>query len=534
VTVKKFDNIYDVVAYCKTYYSGDDYIFRGQRKRWRLQSSLFRIIDMQKRERVLFETDRFCQWIEANPLLKPFHNSLDARFAIAQHYSDQFGLATDLIDFSRDAGIAAYFATTSKEIRSGDEGIIYVATISDFEEICRIYRERERTPYPEAFYIPEFVHPGGFWRLESQKGFFMRDDHGFVSQPVHGEEAIEAKLIFKQTEGKTITDYMPEINRRSIWPPRNELEWEIERYNDIILRSRPLPRWLIENTTSIYFGRNTDFQEFEKEMELLDWDKEENKWTIMDQTPYVQYTKVSCILEGEKLLTNEEIQANADEVVLEFKSEYADASRNFPQHLQVIKTLRRYAVQRTGSIVPIRLLLAPEIKSKLGEQIGSLLQLLKDKVTELLRMTLMYPYTEAQIARSAQNMFSFALHTQNSPAGDRGRVGMSKAFNDDSIMELELEDKSNIVMRGFVPSSYLDDIESMTRVRNYFNTKYPEIQLERNYALLLNNIVVNIRKLISLDELVEMWASIMLPWQLLFRSVGRIINPYYLISMGHP
>ncbi|MFY9798585.1 MAG: FRG domain-containing protein, partial [Candidatus Nitrosopolaris sp.] len=159
----KFTNVFECVKYCQDRFSGNDYIFRGQRTAdWGLTSSYFRIKDPIEQKRKACDTENFCQWIKINPALSAFHEDVNARIAIAQRY----GFASDLIDFTRDPAIAAYFATAGK-IKRADIGVIFVAKISDFELTC------EKQQIPNAFYIPKLPDVSSFWRLENQKSLFM-------------------------------------------------------------------------------------------------------------------------------------------------------------------------------------------------------------------------------------------------------------------------------------------------------------------------------------------------------------------------
>jgi len=223
---ESYTDICELVDHCKAMKLGDDYIFRGMRIKWPLSSTLFRFEDEKQRSDIWDETLRFCQWIKDNPSLKPFIKD-ELLFAIAQHYYSQFftfNLATDVIDFTRDVKIAAFFATTSDKITTGDEGVVYAVSKSEFEKYFEEVGKLSGTSTPGAFFEPDLPKVSGSWRLENQKGLFMKDYGGFVSRRHSIWGIIGTRFVFKQTAGVTITDYFPEINEQLIYPTLNNFE----------------------------------------------------------------------------------------------------------------------------------------------------------------------------------------------------------------------------------------------------------------------------------------------------------------------
>jgi len=197
-----FDNVRDAVTYCSDNYSESNYVFRGQKEDWPLRSTLFRIPE-NEREKKWQETLKFCQWMLNNPYLRPYHKPEDQLAAIAQHY----GYPTDLLDFTRDPKVAGFFASTGN-VDVTKPGVILVVNIDMFKRLCQSYE------------IPGLLtlEIKGLWRLENQKGIFLRDDHDFMRQ-IDNMDYIDfflEKLLFKQIDGVTIINFFPEINERFV------------------------------------------------------------------------------------------------------------------------------------------------------------------------------------------------------------------------------------------------------------------------------------------------------------------------------
>lgn len=178
-----------------------------------------------ERETKWKETVAFCEWLLNNSRLTSFNASEDILALIAQHY----GFPTDLIDFTTDVLIAGYFATHG-EIVSGEIGVVYVLSVSRLDLLSR--------KMPTLVYAPVLPQMSGVWRIENQKGVLVRDVGGFISS--HGDDVITDAVHFIQRENETITSLFPRINDRFIYPSPNDFEQEIERYESIRLRSRPI------------------------------------------------------------------------------------------------------------------------------------------------------------------------------------------------------------------------------------------------------------------------------------------------------
>lgn len=112
------------------------------------------------------------------------------------------------------------------------------------------------------------------------------------------------------------------------------------------------------------------------------------------------------------------------------------------------------------------------------------------------------------------------------------RIGeiASHVFGSD-LTNLEYEDEAGIVSNCWAPSSYFDDFAYMTKVRQQFN-EVSGYELEENSQLF--QFIHNIRKIMSLREAIKLWAEIIVPSDIFFRSKSsRILNPYYVKRIGY-
>jgi hypothetical protein len=525
-----FDNVKDAVTYCIDNYSGSNYVFRGQRENWPLRSTLFRIPE-NEREKKWQETLKFCQWMLNNPYLKPYHQAEDQLLVIAQHY----GYPTDLLDFTRDPKIAGFFASTGN-VDVTKPGVILVVNIDMFKRLCQFYK------------IPGLLilEIKGLWRLENQKGIFLRDYHDFIQQidNMGYVDSFLEKLLFKQIYGVNITSFFPEINEFFVYPESNDLEREIERYEDIRLRSRPIS---LDFFTVIHIERDSVGINVEEQAPSTVWKADKlEKWSTIGQLKYVEYPRLS----------------NKETISIHFKSTVPSAfaiEDVLNQHISVISEIRKRVAKRetlpivkpiiTDNIIQ-RFENVDEIvfSSKIEyEEFKKLpisknpnfpecaklyfIHVLAANILEILMVSTFLPYSDLEVAKSIQTSFSLVFNCRvhnlnlcNDP--------MFTSPYEGEVVVLEYQDEAGIVSKCCAPASYFDNFVDMTKVRKRFNEIYPQYMLEKNSQLF--QFVHDIRKIMSLKEAIDLWASVVVPSEIYFRSKSnRILNPYYVRKIGY-
>ena len=531
---KWFDNVGDAVAYCINTYSESKYVFRGQREDWPLRSTLFRIPENQ-REKKWQETLKFCRWMLNNSYLSPYHKPEDQLIAIAQHY----GYSTDLLDFTRDPKVAGFFASTGN-VDVTKPGVILVVNLDMFKHLCHFYK------------IPGLLTSEikGLWRLENQKGIFLRDYHDFMRQidEMGYIDSFLEKLLFKQIAGVTITNYFTEINERLIYPEPNDLEREIERYEDIRLRSRPIESLIDLNSVSILvIERDPIGKDIEDEALFTLWETNElKKWSTVSQLRYVDYPRVD-----DEETTNIHFKSTLPAV--------SAAEDVLKPHISTIKEFRKRVANKVN--LPV---IKPIISNNIMQQFENVdkivfssmveyeefkklpiskkptfpecaklyfIHVLAKNIQEILMVSTFLPYSDLEVAKSIQTSFSLVFNWRIHNLNLHNRPMLISPYEGE-VVELEYEDEQGIVSKCCATCNYFDNFGDMTKVRQQFNKRYPRYALEKNSQLF--QFVHDIRKIMSLKDAIDLWASVIVPSEILFRSkINRILNPYYVRKIGY-
>jgi FRG domain-containing protein len=141
--------------------------FRGQTRNWPLLSTFVRKTPTEQ-SAALERFARFWDWLQSVPALASIAADKDAALAVAQHY----GLATNLIDFSTEPRVAAFFATHSPPPPHEGEDISCIICLNydELRKLCDSVRlVRPNVPAARAINleIPEL------WRIQAQRGVFL-------------------------------------------------------------------------------------------------------------------------------------------------------------------------------------------------------------------------------------------------------------------------------------------------------------------------------------------------------------------------
>lgn len=140
--------------------------FRGQTRPWPMTSSLTRRSPSERRA-AIERLGSFLSWIQSVPELADLAQSEDSALAVAQHY----GLATNLVDFSTEPKVAAFFsAHDPPPSENEDVSCIICLDYDELKDVCESARTaRPDMPVPRAITvdIPEL------WRIQAQRGVFL-------------------------------------------------------------------------------------------------------------------------------------------------------------------------------------------------------------------------------------------------------------------------------------------------------------------------------------------------------------------------
>jgi len=258
----KFETIYELVDFVKANHKKGEYIYRGQTQPWQLKSSLFRIEDEVEREIAWKDTYLFCNWLMHNQRFEEISIDLDKAIAIAQHH----GYKTDLVDFTSDIEVAAYFATNGT-IDKNIPGAVWAIEYESFFKLYDVFDFLEK---------PKLIQVNGLWRIENQKGLFLRDEGGYLVKLVGG-----ADLFFNQNKAYE----NKRINTEFIYPIPNDLEKEIDRYKSIEISRKNRENYpdILKNAITLNYEH--EIQSIEEYLNEIEWSNQK-LWMTVNTEPY--------------------------------------------------------------------------------------------------------------------------------------------------------------------------------------------------------------------------------------------------------
>lgn len=491
-----FSDIYELVDFVKKNYEYGKYIFRGQPQPWELKSSLYRISDYNTQQIEDKKTVRFGNWVLNNPYLKPIHEPNEQLFAIAQHH----GFKTDLIDFTLDIEVAAFFATNdpdkegNSDIDISTKGVIWAISIDEFSKyIDRFAKDNLLKNYSIK----------GLWRLENQKGLFVWDKGGCFSSIV-GDDA---DFTFTHIKDKPyLTD---RISKDYIYPEPNDLEREIQRfkyYNNIVESQKFFETFKRRPNARSYTIEAPDIEGLDLiATDKYDWKHPE--WLSINQISY------------ENIVFNENVHEvlinsiGVDELLLSFLkvSQYATSLQSGEKVIPTIKI---------------------ELKDK-SIYINNIKEL-EELISNAIFTMIQYPYKASDIA-TALTFLTKYYYEKNKPEN----INISNkqiarlVYDADIVLELEAGDTLSVCTRFYVIKDFFKNIESMTRLRDSVNSKYSDINLSSNLEVF--TLVTKPEKLFSFDKAIELWSKYVFPYQFIFRKEGYCIYaPVNISAIGLP
>lgn len=471
----KFENINDLVEYVKSNHKPGQYIYRGQTQPWKLKSSLFRIEDNKEREKQWENTAHFCNWLLKNERLVDLKMNLDKGLAICQHH----GYKTDLVDFSWDIEVAAYFATHGT-IDEKVSGVIWAIEWESFKMIYDSLKKLDK---------PKLIEVKGLWRIENQKGLFLRDQGGSLLRIAGGPD-----LFFKQKE-----EYQTDtINTNFIYPLPNDLEKEIQRYKSIELsrnNRKNYPDWFKESNTLKW---EHEVHSIEDHLKIIDW-KNESKWIGINIDSYKSKDrKIKCKIE---IHISNDGQSDISELRKHFDKLYRfDFEVDFETQNEIIKE---------------------EFNKRIREYTFALSQ---------------FPYTNAQIILSTKEyielLYKSSIERLNKAYGNE-IVKFFEEHYKEEVIEFGFSDNSGISSYCMIPMSYFENHKTVTKVSEQYEIFHDKpITIDKKIELF--RLVPNFRKMMTEKEAIQFWSQFALPYQFLIRPKhSRIYIPHGINNFGY-
>lgn len=174
--------------------------FRGQSRPWPLSSSFVRRGPAEQAVAIA-RWNTFYRWLQTVPALEKIAACEDAALAVAQHY----GLATNLVDFTTEPKVAAFFAAHAPPKLGKDEDLSCIISFDydEFADVCasiKSARPDMLAPRAVRVNIPEL------WRIQAQFGMFLdypydesferhAFDFDYIVFPTERNPAVLSKLI---------------------------------------------------------------------------------------------------------------------------------------------------------------------------------------------------------------------------------------------------------------------------------------------------------------------------------------------------
>lgn len=221
--------------------TGKKYYYRGQINDWPIASSASRVdYNVNEMEKTKFFVSKLKKNQELNS--QKYDNCNNKCLAIAQHY----GYKTDLIDFTTNIEVAAFFATDGIEKNSKFKyGYLWRITEEEIEDIkacfkiifedflskncfnkeqieeIKVIKNNKYNPFFEIS-IPQLS------RMNNQKGVFLHDLFGIFTKYWFNGREPDYKF---EHNGQIYSSET--INKDVIYPKPNVLELEIERFKSV-------------------------------------------------------------------------------------------------------------------------------------------------------------------------------------------------------------------------------------------------------------------------------------------------------------
>lgn len=198
--------------------SGSANWFRGQVRNWPLLSSLARL-EGQARDGAIEQLGRFHAWL-GDAGLSSLAADVDALLVVAQHY----GLATNLVDFTTEPRVAAFFALHDPPDHDPQAvSCIICLDTEELREVCEaLLVANPDHPAPE----PIAATVDGLWRLEAQRGVSLYYPYDEVfEREIFGFD----RIVFPAARSERILDGVVPVE--DIYPPqKSELEILLDRF----------------------------------------------------------------------------------------------------------------------------------------------------------------------------------------------------------------------------------------------------------------------------------------------------------------
>lgn len=465
--------------------TGKKYYYRGQINDWPIVSSASRVdYNVNEMEKTKF----FVSKLKENQVLnlQRDNNCINKCLAIAQHY----GYKTDLIDFTTNIEVAAYFATYGIEENTEFKyGYLWRITEEEIEEIkicfkiifenflsenrfdkeqieeIKVIKDNNYNPFFEIS-IPQLS------RMNNQKGVFLHDLFGIFTKYWFKEREPDYK--FKH-DGQIYSSET--INKDVIYPKPNVLEMEIMRFKSVEAANILKKSDIYNKSTKVTIEPvNSITAEYLKE----------NKWTK-------DFVGSSNIYETKiKKSIKEKINLRNDDKKLE---DIINKNRN-------------------------------NIKSGARILVDTEDEKLDNLINEAIEILVYYLYSDSEIKKVIKNISS--LYYENGSIGNnelKWKIGIKDSLGTESYAYIPYKTINKIIGKK--------RIEIKDNCKSTFSNELMELLDEQNTWNLFLDLNRFPKKVFTFSEIKEIFVEFILPYQFVNRSREfRIYIPTFLEIFG--
>lgn len=494
--------------------------FRGQTNAsWKLLSTSARKnLSASEFDEYKKSIKRFFDFCEQHPSLNYLlkEKFADHGFAIMQHY----GIPTQYIDFTKDPGVACFFASDGKDIPEGQLSCILCLSSYDIEEInLRFEGNRRLDPHlPKNFLIE--IDVNNLWRLQAQQGVFLFMPYANIEEYVSFD-----KIVF------SYSGIVKMPLREQIYPVRKSpLELLLDSYFDNerkLVSSKSFKQWFTELAKT---NPNVSYCEYD---DPLDYMKSNvvlgavahSSWTEDD----LQKWQAHPTEEWNEVLSDYSFKI--DILHLDPPDSFTKLSVQFEEELEKVGLFRKQVVNF-------------HIKDENADMNTELHEYLIKCLKTAWDGTRFLPYTNMEVAVILSNLIMLFINAHHARINSVSDIdARSKKLYKDVL----LEDYIEIEMAGLIRADSSRAVVSQQYLASAFREDLINVIVPKYYekaALYQDNVrsflqlLPDPKWLFDFNKLKALFVKEIIPTQILLRARGDnwpiFFSPFQLKVLGLP
>lgn len=485
--------------------SGEIYYYRGQIHNWPIESSISRVNNNEEESsKTLFFVTKFLN----NPSLHMKDDNpedIQRCYAIAQHY----GYKTDLIDFTTNYEVAAYFATDGIEEhpefeygylwRISEKEILIIKKILELT-VKKIEETNNNDSVKQCLSILKSLDFNPFFsvsipelsRMNNQQGVFLWDLYGIVVNQYFKYR--EPDFEFRHN-GNVYSSNT--LNSELIYPKPNALELEIERFKSV--------EAMVEFQNS----------------ELMN---------VINASPGSFVLKV----ENTKSKIADYLNDN------DWPQNFGDLSTDFEKS---IKTTEQIFIKNPldSKEKIIEIIKTNKSNISYGNRISISLceEDFAEVINEVIETLIYYNYTPEEIYLVISNITKQYYKVKENGSSFKDFINGYKYKQDDlhgeTMLYIGMKDKLGVESYAFIPWEKIVNkrLYLLDKLGNDIPEDIKELFEEKKLWSLFLDLNKNPQKMFNFDEIKQIFLNYVLPYQFIARPKNsRIYNPTFLKIFG--